>query len=95
MGHDTEERPLKYQSTKLHCLVCRQMGVDLHHVKTRASGGSDDAFNLMPLCRKHHSECHQIGLKTFVERYQGVEGWLLHNGWEYLPFTKKWVHKGF
>ena len=45
------------------------MGADLHHVKTRKSGGTDDDYNLMPLCRSHHTECHKIGTSTFVKKY--------------------------
>ena len=41
---------------------------DPHHVKTRGSG-APDAENLVPLCRVHHSECHQLGITEFQLRY--------------------------
>lgn len=38
-----------------------------YHVKTKGAGGSDRST--VPLCRKHHSECHQIGSVTFQSKY--------------------------
>lgn len=56
--------------------------VDKHHIKTRKSGGSDEPFNLIPLCRKHHTEIHQIGSVTFIEKYHlqeifAAKGWTI------------------
>ena len=33
-------------------------GLDVHHIKTRGSGGGDTGDNLILLCRKHHQEAH-------------------------------------
>ena len=53
----------------LDCLVSGcHLPTDPHHVKTRGAGGRDES-NLVPLCRVHHSECHQIGRKTFSKKY--------------------------
>ncbi len=41
---------------------------DPHHVKSRGAGGPD-AENMVPLCRAHHSELHQIGVTEFQLRY--------------------------
>lgn len=43
---------------------------DAHHWKTRGSGGTDALNNLAPLCRVHHVEVHQIGVKTFFRKYE-------------------------
>lgn len=67
------------------------MGVDLHHIKTRKSGGTDDAWNLMPLCRQDHTRVHGLGLKKFVTQYKPVAYWLIENGWEFDDFRGKWV----
>lgn len=75
------------------CLICRLRDADNHHVKSRGSGGSDDPFNLVPLCRKHHTEIHQIGTGTFSDKYDVFKNWLLSNGWEYNELIKKWRHK--
>lgn len=56
------------------CLIgdqCFGVGVDACHVKTRGAGG-DDRGNLVPLCREHHREQHQIGIQTFQRKY-GVD----------------------
>lgn len=48
----------------LPCCVCQAPAPsDPHHVKTRATGGSD--YDTVPLCRSCHSRCHETGLKTF------------------------------
>ena len=41
---------------------------DAHHVTTRGAGGPD-AENLVPLCRTHHSELHQMGVDSFQLHY--------------------------
>lgn len=50
------------------CIVCGVQPVDVHHAKTKGSGGSD--LTAVPLCRFHHQECHQIGRQSFQEKYQ-------------------------
>ena len=80
----------KYSSQDLNCLVCNKLGVDLHHIKTRKSGGSDNDYNLMPLCRLHHTEIHKIGLTTFANKYNQVKEFLISHGWE-LDFRNRYV----
>ena len=63
------------------CLVCSAQKVDLDHIKTRGAGGSDDEWNLQPLCRLHHAERHRIGLTSFAMKYQQVRNYLYGNGW--------------
>lgn len=82
----------KYTCEKTACIVTYEAGVDLHHVKTRKSGGTDDSWNLMPLKHELHQECHQIGLGTFSRRYVQVHNWLIENGWEQCLITHKWFH---
>ncbi len=72
------------------CLVCGNSNVDVAHIKTRGAGGSDASFNLMFLCRFHHSEQHQIGLVTFSNKYPKVTKHLLDNGW--IIERGKWRH---
>jgi hypothetical protein len=38
------------------------------HIRSRGAGG--DATDLVPLCHKHHSQSHTIGIQTFERRYQ-------------------------
>ena len=65
----------------MKCLVCNASEVDVAHIKTKGSGGPDEEWNLMPLCRRHHSEQHQIGIITFSQKYIAVASYLYDNGW--------------
>jgi hypothetical protein len=65
----------------LPCLVCQGRSVDVAHIKSRGSGGGDEEWNLMPLCRTHHTEQHKIGVITFTQKYIGVASYLYDHGW--------------
>jgi hypothetical protein len=86
---------MKYTDENKTCVACGVKGVDLHHIKHRGAGGTDDEFNLLPTCRKHHSRIHSRGLVQVAEENPGVMQWLLAHGWE-LTFTfsrGKWQRK--
>lgn len=56
---------------QMPCEVCRAAPPnDTDHIRTVGSGGGDELSNLMPLCRKHHQEKHQTGIKTFASKYK-------------------------
>ncbi len=77
------------------CTICgesRDNTVCLHHVTTRKSGGTDDDFNLMPLCLKCHNEMHNKGLVSMSIKYLNVKKWLSVNGWKLCHFRGKWIH---
>lgn len=40
------------------CEQCTAIAVDIHHIKEKSLGGTDDIENLIALCRKCHSEAH-------------------------------------
>ncbi len=63
------------------CLACGRLGADPAHVKSRGSGGGDFDWNVIPLCRVHHTEQHQIGFSTFARKYFGVRSELTKLGW--------------
>lgn len=69
------------QKTIIKCLVCGATNPDRHHVKSRGAFGDDSQSNIAHLCRRHHTEIHQIGLSTFAKKYKQFENWLLQNGW--------------
>ena len=53
------------------CMACHAMPPsDPAHLKSRKAGGGDQMWNLIPLCRKCHSEQHTIGLRRFVDKYK-------------------------
>lgn len=53
----------------LPCAVClRAPPSDPAHVLSRGAGGKDWA-NVAPLCRRHHDEQHQLGLRSFGLRH--------------------------
>lgn len=78
------------------CAVCSRRPTDPHHVRTVGAGGEDVDFNLLPLCRLHHSEWHSLGAVTFLKRHFSLrwhleqKGWRIENvlGKETLVFTK-------
>lgn len=76
--------------TQGRCIICNKQGADLHHLFSRGAGGSDDATNLMPLCRAHHSEIHSMGRTTFVKKYVAAYMFMVRNGWKLCSLTNKW-----
>jgi 5-methylcytosine-specific restriction endonuclease McrA len=65
----------------MRCAACGRKGCDPAHIKSRGSGGDDAEWNLMPLCREHHSEQHSRGWWAFGEKYPGVWLGLKTRGW--------------
>ena len=83
---------MKYSSTEHNCCVTGAPGSDLHHVKTRGSGGKDEAWNLIPLSRALHTEVHKIGMAKMANKYLAIRNWLVCNGWYWDDFLKRWHH---
>ena len=66
------------------CPICGSYDVDLHHWDSVASIGGyahDDGLKtrFIPLCRKHHTEFHTIGIKDFENKYHVNGVWLSEN----------------
>lgn len=74
------------------CIVCSQPA-DPHHLKTRAAGGHDVEFNLMPLCRVHHTEIHKLNNVRMAEKYEAVKNWLIKHDWSICPVANKYKHE--
>jgi hypothetical protein len=49
------------------CCVCGSRPSENAHIRSRAAGGTWQ--DIVPLCRAHHREQHDIGLATFQERH--------------------------
>lgn len=57
------------------CFVCGKPGADLDHVDTIGSGRNRRHVNQVgyeawTLCRKHHGRRHDMGVKSFAQKYQ-------------------------
>lgn len=71
---------------KLACLACGAAPPsEAHHVRSRGAYGGDDAFNVLPLCKDHHTmgrdAWHRIGPLLFLKRYPHVREYLETLGW--------------
>lgn len=70
------EGPGRFESEKYldhvrsySCLVCGQEGVDPHHLETGGTGTKGNDLFTVPLCREHHRELHQHGVRHFQDAY--------------------------
>jgi len=60
-----------YRESHRYCETCQAMGLpvrrarDIHHIRTRGAGGTDEDWNLLALCRDHHAELHIMGCMSF------------------------------
>lgn len=66
--------------------------LDSHHIKTRKSGGSDHANNLIYLCRKHHAMAHQKGHTWMCKKFPEFKELLIQKGWEFDSGRNRWVN---
>ncbi len=65
------------------CLVCGKTPCDPAHIKTRGSGGVDEEWNLLSLCRAHHTMQGSMGFYRFSEKFPMVKWALDYKGWEF------------
>jgi DNA mismatch repair protein MutS len=42
----------------IQCAICGAIAQDIHHIKYKSQGGSDEVDNLIALCRQHHEQAH-------------------------------------
>ena len=83
----------KYAGEHVTCIVTGAPGSDLHHLKTRASGGTDDEYNLIPLSHMLHVQLHSKGLNYMADKFPAIHGWLVQHGWEWDEYSKRWIHE--
>ncbi|PTF47006.1 hypothetical protein BUY18_02115 [Staphylococcus cohnii] len=63
------------------CVICGAVNADLAHYQTVGSGRNRNKINhtnnkVLALCRKHHTEQHQIGMDTFNSKYHLQDSWV-------------------
>ena len=80
---------------KDRCLISTTCGsffpLDIDHALTQKAYPEykNEKWNCMTICRKHHSERHQIGLVSFSKKYSVVNDWLVSNKFELV--NGKWI----
>lgn len=85
----------KYASEGFVCIVTGKPGADLHHVKTRKSGGPDEPWNLLSVSHDIHNEIHAKGLYSVSRKYPQIRAFLINHGWEFDAVLLKWVRPQF
>jgi hypothetical protein len=66
------------------CCVCGQHPVDASHIRSRGAGGPDTMWNVVPHCRRHHTEWHSRGWKDFMRRNPSMAIILARLGWSWV-----------
>lgn len=75
------------------CIVCGRTPVDQCHIRSKGAGGPDEEFNLVPQCRQHHREQHDLNWWRYIHKYPQVWKALEAKGWEWnevLGIMKLW-----
>jgi len=76
------------------CIICgKNTSKDTcwHHLKTRGSGGTDDSWNMVPVCFNHHTAYfHLKGLTFTANKFKKVHEFLINNGWIFDENRSKW-----
>jgi 5-methylcytosine-specific restriction endonuclease McrA len=58
-----------YMNAHPGCEVCGHPAEELHHILTRKSGGPDEEWNWLALCKYCHNGFHSIGRYSFALRF--------------------------
>lgn len=72
-GYTFDEKQTYSMCLKRVCVVCGARA-DIHHVDSIGMGNNRNKVShvgkrALPLCRQHHTECHEIGNDSFIEKY--------------------------
>jgi 5-methylcytosine-specific restriction endonuclease McrA len=54
------------------CEICGHTTEELHHIISRKTGGLEEEWNYLALCRYCHNGFHSIGRYSFAVRYPSV-----------------------
>lgn len=91
-GYTFSERQAYAMALKRICVVCGQRA-DIHHVDHIGAGNNRSKIShigkrALPLCRCHHTECHNKGEETFVTEYH-LMPFVIDKKMEYFIKNKK------
>lgn len=87
-----EDRNLLNSFHRMRCAACDRTPCDPAHIRSIGAGGPDLEWNLMPLCRRHHSLQHSVGWGGLVIKFPSVWLALESKGWEWST-EKLWNEK--
>jgi 5-methylcytosine-specific restriction protein A len=54
-----QKKSKRYRQKHPRCAICGKPAKQVHHIKHRKFGGTDDDFNLISLCDECHTKLHQ------------------------------------
>ena len=66
----------RYAIDHQYCEICGGLGSDVHHIIFRSQQGTDEACNLITLCRAHHEWAHGIESKKARMIFQAYKGFM-------------------
>lgn len=69
---------------KENCRACGDFPTDPAHIRSKGAGGPDESFNVIALCRRHHTEQHQRGWWDFLSNKPILWFWMQSIGWQWL-----------
>jgi hypothetical protein len=84
----------KYSPSGLICIVTGKPA-EYHHVRHRASGGTDDPFNMIAVSRDIHSEWHARGTRHMASKHHAIAKWLKDNNWYFDLVLMKYVNRNY
>ncbi|HEC2174255.1 TPA: hypothetical protein R1915_002383 [Staphylococcus delphini] len=77
-----EDKALLYWATvNRNCVICGKPHADLAHYEAVGRGFNRNKMNhydkhVLALCREHHNEQHDIGVKSFDKKYHLEDSWI-------------------
>lgn len=76
-----EKAMLYWATVNRNCVICGSPGSDLAHYETVGRGMNRKTMNhygkhVLALCRKHHNQQHDIGVKSFDDLYHLQNSWI-------------------
>ncbi|WP_336878124.1 putative HNHc nuclease [Staphylococcus nepalensis] len=76
-----EKAILYWATVNRNCVICGSPGSDLAHYETVGRGMNRKTMNhhgkhVLALCRKHHNQQHDIGVKSFDDLYHLQNSWI-------------------
>lgn len=69
------------------CVLCRRPS-DPCHIDAKGGGGHDAEWNLVQMCRSHHTEQHTLGWYRFSQKYSVMKIVLERKGWMFGMYNK-------